>query len=288
MTAEYDPITLQIIQSALQAAADEMFAALRKTAMSAIIYEVLDAGTAVTDAAGNLASSGAGVPGFVGILDKSVKRLLELHNKPGDIEPGDVFITNDPYYGGVTHLNDHVLLMPVFHDGRLLAWTANIAHWNDIGGMAPGSISMSATEIFQEGLRLPAVKLISRGEPIRSVIDIMTVNSRLPTFLLGDLWAGVAAVRVGAKRIEEVWRAFYRGAPFVRIVAGEPLPNTAFVRGTNACMMAAVDHPRSGRVVILSVIDNLVKGASGQAVQNLNRMMGWGEETGLKAAALFP
>lgn len=208
MTAEYDPITLQIIQSALQAAADEMFAALRKTAMSAIIYEVLDAGTAVTDAAGNLASSGAGVPGFVGILDKSVKRLLELHDRPGDIEPGDVFITNDPYYGGVTHLNDHVLLMPVFLDGRLLAWTANIAHWNDIGGMAPGSISMSATEIFQEGLRLPAVKLVSRGEPIRSVIDIMTVNSRLPKFLLGDLWAGVAAVRVGAKRIEEVARKY--------------------------------------------------------------------------------
>lgn len=208
MSTEQDPITLQIIQSALQAAADEMFAALRKTAMSAIIYEVLDAGTAVTDASGNLASSGAGVPGFVGILDKSVKRLLELHSKPGDIEPGDVFITNDPYYGGVTHLNDHVLLMPVFGDGRLLAWTANIAHWNDIGGMAPGSISMSATEIFQEGLRLPAVKLIARGEPIRSVIDIMTASSRLPKFLLGDLWAGVAAVRVGARRIEEVARKY--------------------------------------------------------------------------------
>jgi len=93
---------------------------------------------------------------------------------------------------------------------------------------------------------------------------------------------------VNAKRIEGVWRDFYHGAPFVRIVTGEPLPNTAFVRGTNACMMAAVDHPRSGRVVILSVIDNLVKGASGQAVQNLNRMMGWNEETGLRAAALFP
>lgn len=208
MTVEHDPITLQIIQSALQAAADEMFAALRKTAMSAIIYEVLDAGTGVTDAGGNLASSGAGVPGFVGILDKSVKRLLELHAKPGDIEPGDVFITNDPYYGGVTHLNDHVLLMPVFVDGQLLAWTANIAHWNDIGGMAPGSISMDATEIFQEGLRLPGVKLISRGEPIRPVIDIMTASSRLPKFLLGDLWAGVAAVRVGAKRLEEVARKY--------------------------------------------------------------------------------
>lgn len=208
MKDQYDSITLEIIQNSLQAIADEMFAALRKTAMSAIIYEVLDAGTGITDAAGNLASSGAGIPGFVGVLDKAVKRIVQLHGEPGDIEPGDVFVTNDPYYGGVTHLNDIVLLMPVFVDGRLLAWTANIAHWNDVGGKSPGSISMDATEIFQEGLRLPAVKLIARGEPIRAVIDIMTVNSRLPKFLLGDLWAGIAAVRIGAKRLEEVVRKY--------------------------------------------------------------------------------
>lgn len=203
-----DPITLEIIQGSLQAIADEMFAALRKTAMSAIIYEVLDAGTGITDAAGNLASSGAGIPGFVGVLDKAVKRIVELHVEPGEIEPGDVFITNDPYYGGVTHLNDSILMMPVFVDGQLLAWTANIAHWNDVGGMAPGSISMEAREIYQEGLRLPGIKLISRGQPLRSVIDIMTTNSRLPRFLLGDLWAGVAAARVGAKRIEDVVRKY--------------------------------------------------------------------------------
>lgn len=204
----HDSITLEIIQSSLQAIADEMFAALRKTAMSAIIYEVLDAGTGITDGAGNLASSGAGIPGFVGVLDKAVKRIVELHDEPGAIEPGDVFITNDPYYGGVTHLNDNILMMPVFVDGRLLAWTANIAHWNDVGGMAPGSISMDATEIFQEGLRLPGVKLISRGQPLRSVIDIMTVNSRLPKFLHGDLWAGVAAARIGARRIEDIVRKY--------------------------------------------------------------------------------
>jgi N-methylhydantoinase B len=204
----HDSITLEIIQSSLQAIADEMFAALRKTAMSAIIYEVLDAGTGITDAEGNLASSGAGIPGFVGVLDKAVKRIVELHDKPGDIEPGDVFITNDPYYGGVTHLNDNILMMPVFVDGKVLAWTANIAHWNDVGGMAPGSISMDATEIHQEGLRLPGVKLISRGQPLRSVIDIMTVNTRLPKFLLGDLWAGIAAVRIGAKRIEDIVRKY--------------------------------------------------------------------------------
>ena len=161
-TTQADPITLEIIQSSLQAISDEMFAAFRKTAMSAIIYEVLDMGTAITDGEGSLASSGAGIPAFVGVLDKAVKRVIEL-NDEADIRPGDIFVTNDPFYGGVTHLNDVVLAMPVFADGERIAWTANIAHWNDVGGMVPGSISNEAKEIFQEGLRLPGVKLVSEG-----------------------------------------------------------------------------------------------------------------------------
>jgi N-methylhydantoinase B len=201
-----DPITLEIIQSSLQAIGDEMFAALRKTAMSAIIYEVLDMGTGITDGAGNLASSGAGIPSFVGVLDKAVKRIIEL-NAP-EIAPGDVFVTNDPFFGGVTHLNDVVLAMPVFAEQELVAWTANIAHWNDVGGMVAGSISTHAREIFQEGLRLPAVKLISEGTPIRPVMEIMKVNSRLPDFLEGDMWAGIAAARVGERRILEIVRKY--------------------------------------------------------------------------------
>jgi N-methylhydantoinase B len=196
-----DRITLEIIQSSLQAISDEMFAAFRKTAMSAIIYEVLDMGTAITDGEGNLASSGAGIPAFVGVLDKAVTRIIELND---DIRSGDIFITNDPFYGGVTHLNDIVLAMPVFAGGERIAWAANIAHWNDVGGMVPGSISNEAKEIFQEGLRLPAVKLVSEGTPIRSVMEILACNSRLPDFLRGDLWAGIAAARVGERRILEV------------------------------------------------------------------------------------
>jgi N-methylhydantoinase B len=201
-----DRITLEIVESSLQAISDEMFAALRKTAMSAIIYEVLDMGTGITDGAGNLASSGAGIPSFVGVLDKAVKRIIEL-NAP-EIAPGDVFVTNDPFFGGVTHLNDVVLAMPVFAEQELVAWTANIAHWNDVGGMVAGSISTHAREIFQEGLRLPAVKLISEGTPIRPVMEIMKVNSRLPDFLEGDMWAGIAAARVGERRILEIVRKY--------------------------------------------------------------------------------
>jgi N-methylhydantoinase B len=204
MTQPYDPITLEIIQSSLQAAADEMFAALRHTAMSAIIYEVLDMGTGITDRNGELAGSGAGIPAFVGVLDKTVKRVLEKFNKPGDIEPGDIFATNDPYNGGVTHLNDVILVMPVFANGEIVAWTANIAHWNDVGGMVPGSMSTDAKEIFQEGMILSGIKLFSKGQPIRSVFDILTANCRMPDFLIGDLWAGVASVRVGERRVLEI------------------------------------------------------------------------------------
>jgi N-methylhydantoinase B len=205
-----DPVTLEIIESGLQAASEEMFAALRKTAMSAIIYEVLDAGTAITDAEGELVSSGAGIPTFVAVLDKAVKRIVELN--AGQFYQGDAFVTNDPLYGGVTHLNDVVVAVPVFAAGELVAWAANIAHWNDIGGMVPGSISTDAREIFQEGLRLPAVKLISRGEPLRPVIEILRANSRLPDFLHGDMWAGVAAARVGERRVLELIGKYGRAA----------------------------------------------------------------------------
>ena len=199
-----DPITLEIIQNSLQATADEMFAVMKKTAMSSIIYEVLDMGTGITDAHGALASSGAGIPAFIGVLDKAVKVIVEKFDRPGDIEPGDVFATNDPYYGGVTHLNDIVVAMPVFAGDRIIAWTANIAHNSDVGGMAPGSLTGEATEIFQEGLRLPAIKIISKGHPIRSVMEIIKVNSRMPDVLEGDVWAAIASVRIGARRLVEI------------------------------------------------------------------------------------
>ncbi|MGH2909512.1 MAG: hydantoinase B/oxoprolinase family protein [Solirubrobacteraceae bacterium] len=201
--SEPDPITIEIIQASLQAIGDEMFAALRKTAMSAIIYEVLDAGSAICDRDGNLASAGAGIPTFVAVLDKAVKRIIELRGLDA-IHSGDIYITNDPFYGGVTHLNDIVLCLPVFVDDRLIAWTATIAHFNDVGGMVAGSISAEASEIFQEGLRLPAVKLVDRGEPITAVFEIMRVNSRLPDFMRGDLWAEIACVRLGERRLIEI------------------------------------------------------------------------------------
>ncbi|HUT66433.1 MAG TPA: hydantoinase B/oxoprolinase family protein [Spirochaetota bacterium] len=238
MKKKFDPITTEIIQSSLQAAADEMFAAMRRTAMSAIIYEVLDMGTAICSKDGELASSGAGIPAFVGMLDKAVKRIIEKFDKPGDVEPGDIFTTNDPFNGGVTHLNDVIVVMPIFSNGEIVAWSANIAHWNDIGGMTPGSMSTEATEIFQEGIQLPGIRLFSRGEPIKPVFEILEANSRMPDFLIGDLWAGIASIRAGERRVLEMVNKY----------------------GKDAFLHALDEYMNYGEQVTLSALKNLPHG----------------------------
>lgn len=197
-----DRFTLDVISQVLDAAAVEMFEVLRKTAMSPIIYEVLDVGTGVLDADGELVSSGAGIPSFIGVLDKSVKAIIA---KLGDtIVEGDVYLTNDPNYGGVTHLNDVVVAQPVFWQGVRVAWVASIAHWGDIGGRTPGSMSTKTTEIIAEGLRLPIVRLFEAGVRNEAVVDIIATNSRLPDFVRGDLWAQVSAGRRAAKTIQQL------------------------------------------------------------------------------------
>ncbi|MDE0305135.1 MAG: hydantoinase B/oxoprolinase family protein [Albidovulum sp.] len=137
MPAE-DPITLAVNQSGLAAAADEMFSMPRKTAMSPIIHEVPDVGTGISDEAGNIAGSGAGIPSFVGALDNAVKRIIEIHG-PDNNRDGDLFATSDPSHGGVTRPSDVVVAQPVLFEGTCIAWTASIVHWSNIGGMTPGS-----------------------------------------------------------------------------------------------------------------------------------------------------
>ena len=188
-----DQFTLDVLAAGLDSAATEMFEVLRKTAMSPIIYEVLDVGTGITDARGALVSSGAGIPSFIGVLDKSVTAIMAKMD--GTIVEGDVFLTNDPNFGGVTHLNDVVVAEPVFFESEIIAWVASIAHWGDIGGRTPGSMSTETTEIIAEGLRLPIVRLFDAGKRNESVFDIICTNSRLPDFVQGDLWAQVSAGR---------------------------------------------------------------------------------------------
>lgn len=195
-----NPFTREIIKNALVAIGEEMFIALKRTSMSPIIYEALDYGIGLTDARGQLISQGNGIPGFIGTLDGAVRSVMEKF-APEDILPGDMFITNDPYGGGGTHLSDVSMIMPVFHQERLIAWTANKAHWTEVGGKDPGSFSSDASEIYQEGLQFPTVRIYDRGRINQAVVDIIAANVRLPEMTLGDLHACAAALRVGERRL---------------------------------------------------------------------------------------
>ena len=206
---KFDPFTLEVIQNSFQAASEEMFAVLRKVAMSSVIYENLDFGVAVTDGTGRLASQGSGLPGFIGMLDSGVKAVLGKFGRE-QIAPGDIFVSNDPYSGGVSHLNDVVLSLPVFVDAEIVAWMVNKAHWSDVGGMSPGSLSTETVEVYQEGLQLPDIKLFEQGEINQAVVDIIVSNCRLPQYTLGDMWAGIAALRAGERRTVELVRRYGR------------------------------------------------------------------------------
>ena len=194
----------EVIKDCIVALGDEMFEAVIRTSMSPIIYETTDFAVGATDARGNLLAQGNGVTAFLATLDTAVQDLLKHYPEPGDIAEDDAFITNSPYCGGGTHLSDVVIIVPVFHDRRLIAFTVNKAHWTEVGGAQPGSVSTESTEIYQEGLHFRFLKLYSEGELNQALVQIIRDNVRLPESTIGDMHSGVAAARVGAARIREL------------------------------------------------------------------------------------
>ncbi len=202
-TSQVDAITLEILSNRLLSVAEEMGAVLIRTAYSTNIKERRDCSTAVFDAEGQMIAQAEQIPMHLGSLLGSVEAVLKKY--PGaDLHPGDVFIANDPYSGGGTHLPDITVVSPVYADETLVGFVANIAHHADVGGKVPGSTSGDAVSIFQEGIRLPLVRLCERGNVIQDVIDFIALNSRTPAEREGDLAAQIAANRVGARRLAEV------------------------------------------------------------------------------------
>ena len=199
-----DIFTREVIKNALTAIGEEMFVAVQRSSMSPIIYETLDYGTGIVDARGRLIAQGCGIPGFIGTLDGAVTDIIKRFTADRNIHPGDIFITNDPYGGGGTHLSDVAMVMPVFHEGTIFAWTAIKSHWTEIGGMNPGSFSVNTTEIYQEGLLFPGIKLFERGNINEPLLELLRANVRLPDMTLGDLWSSVAALRVGENRFQSI------------------------------------------------------------------------------------
>lgn len=201
---EMDPFRLEIIKDSLLSIGDEMFYALARTSMSPIIYEVLDYASGLTDAKGQLLTQGNGVTGFIGMLSSMVEQVLNKYEQGETLHPGDVIIINDPYGGGGSHLSDIGLVMPIFYDNELVAFSVNKAHWTEVGGKDPGSFTSDASEIFQEGLQFPGVKLFRQGEINQPITEIIQSNVRYPDLSLGDMWAQVAALRTGNKRFLEL------------------------------------------------------------------------------------
>jgi N-methylhydantoinase B len=194
-----DPFTLEIIKNGLIVANEEMFQAFARTAKSPVIYEVLDFAVGMTDGQGRMIAQAPGVPAFSGVLDFAAREVLDKWGD--DLHPGDIIVANVPYESG-THLNDVTLTLPLFYKDELIGMVVNKGHWSEVGGMAFGSWNPNATEIYQEGIMLPCVKLFEEGKPNRDVIDIILENSRLPDYTYGDMEAQAASMRVAARRVQ--------------------------------------------------------------------------------------
>jgi N-methylhydantoinase B len=195
-----DPTTFAVLSSAFRSVVNEMNLTLFRSAYSPVITEGRDIGGAVFDPVGRLVAQGDwDLAVFVGMLEFSVASIRERYR----IDPGDVFIVNDPFVGG-THFNDVGVIRPVFIDGRLAAFVAVCGHWPDVGGQEPGSFVADAREHFQEGLRLPPIKLYSRDKANEAVFEIIAANMRIASDRLGDLRAQVAATSVAERRLAEL------------------------------------------------------------------------------------
>jgi N-methylhydantoinase B len=201
--SELDPITLAVLNGRLVQIADEMDATLYRSAFNPIISEAHDAchGLYHAETGATLVQGTSGLPIFVGAMAFAVKAVIDKAARDGDLKPGDTYMFNDPYDGG-THLNDIRLVRPLMRSGRVFAWLASVGHWLDVGGNVPGNFNAKATESFQEGFRVPPVKLIRDGVLQQDIIDILAANSRVPQSNWGDLNGQINALDLGARRLE--------------------------------------------------------------------------------------
>lgn len=202
-TRSANPILVEIVGNQLLSVAEEMGATLVRAAYSTNIKERKDCSTAVFNARGEMIAQAEHIPMHLGSLLGAVEATLEKF-PPHAILPGDMFMTNDPYMGGGSHLPDITMVAPVFLGTQLAGFVANIAHHADVGGKVPGSTSGDNTSIFQEGIRIPLVRVVHEGRIVQDVVDFLLLNSRTPKERRGDLNAQIAANRVGVRRLEQI------------------------------------------------------------------------------------
>jgi len=226
-----DPILLELIKNALDTIVDEMAIALVRTEYSNNLKNAMDMSCALCDAEGRLIAQGLTLPLHLGSIPDAMARVRQKF--AGRTNPGDVFILNDPFEGG-THLPDFYIFKPIFLDGALVGWSASIGHQLDVGGKTPGGNGCDATEIFQEGLRIPAVKLYAAGEPVDAVFEMIDRNVRVPRQVLGDVRSQVAACLTGEKGylklIAQHGAARFQACTTTLLAQAERLARTAISR----------------------------------------------------------
>lgn len=198
-----DGILLEVIGNTFMSIAEEMGAVLVKSAYSTNIKERKDCSCALFDAAGNTIAQAEHIPMHLGSMLGLIGEI-KRHFKLEEIKPGDMFIANDPYNGGGTHLPDIAVASPVFYDGEIVAFVANIAHHNDVGGRVPGSNAADSDSIYAEGIRIPTVKIFREGELDKDILNLILLNCRVRHIRLGDLNAQFACNKKGVQRMEDV------------------------------------------------------------------------------------
>jgi N-methylhydantoinase B len=201
MFSTLDPITLEVLTQALIATVREMRATVCRTASSVAIYDAKDFSCGLFAPDSQVIAQSEDIGSHVVPMPWSVRAAMEKMG--ATLAPGDVILVNDPYAGG-THLNDVTIIYPVFLEGRLIFFPAVRAHWADVGGMVPGSMSGKATEIYQEGIRIPPLKILEGGRMNDAALDLLLANMRVPDERLGDFQASLSACRVAEKRIHEI------------------------------------------------------------------------------------
>jgi N-methylhydantoinase B len=198
-----DPITLEVIRNRLIAASGDIRRVVERAAYSPVLYEVIDFSCALLDAEANLVAETPGLPIFLANLTYSVRSTYETIGRE-NLKPGDVILCNDPYNGGFTHCPDIVVLCPAFFEGEIHGWAAFRGHTVDMGGIYPGGWYSNTTEVYQEGFRLPPVKIWMEGNPNEDVFRLIRANTRVPVSVLGDIRAMIAGVRTGSQRLLDV------------------------------------------------------------------------------------
>ena len=238
-----DPVLVEVVRNKLEGIANEMQSTLFKSSFSPIVKEGLDASASLFTLSGETLAQAIALPFHLATLIPMVRKVLEEF--PLDtMEDGDIFIMNDPYLGG-THLPDIALIMPIFEGEVPIAFSAAMTHHQDVGGMTPGSVPTNATEIFQEGIRIPPLKYYSRGEVNSTLIKILRLNVRLPDSFEGDLNAQVAACQIGRRRLVSLAEKY--GAKEIKYIFSELLDRSEImtrdaIKGLPNGMFSHVDY----------------------------------------------